>query len=442
MSILPYANCFAQQANTSSGKNKIIDSLLALVKMDRQDSMKVIHSCKLCNEFRKKGTIDSAILFGNAAIQLAKQVGYQKGLADSYNNVGLVYENLGNYPEALKNYFSSLKIYEAIGNQKSIAFSYNNIGNVYIDQGNLAEALKNHFAALKIRETIGDKNGIAQSHNNIGNAYADQGKYADALSNYLASLKIREETKDQTGIASAYNNIGLIYSHQGKYREALDNYFASLKIKEEVGNKSGMAACYTNIGEVFIKQKKYKEAEAYLWKAKDLSIEIGYMANLRNTYLVLTDLDSSRGNFRGAYENHKLYILYRDSMDNEDTRNKTIQSQMNYEFDKKEAVANVEHKKELENQEVLANEKSRKQNIIIGFVVCGLLLVLIFAGFILKSLRVTRKQKFLIEEQKVMVEEKQREILDSIRYAKKIQQSLFPTEKYIERNLNNLKQSK
>jgi hypothetical protein len=46
-------------------------------------------------------------------------------------------------------------------------------------------------------------------------------------------------------------------------------------------------------------------------------------------------------------------------------------------------------------------------------------------------------QKEIIE-QKEIVEEKQKEIIDSINYSKRLQQSLLPTEKYIEKTLNRL----
>ena len=42
------------------------------------------------------------------------------------------------------------------------------------------------------------------------------------------------------------------------------------------------------------------------------------------------------------------------------------------------------------------------------------------------------EQKATVEKQKHLVDEKQKEILDSIRYAKRIQISLLPTEKYID----------
>jgi hypothetical protein len=47
-------------------------------------------------------------------------------------------------------------------------------------------------------------------------------------------------------------------------------------------------------------------------------------------------------------------------------------------------------------------------------------------------------QKQLIEKQKKEVEEKQKEIIDSIRYARRIQRSLLPTDKYLDKQLNKL----
>lgn len=399
-----------------------------------------------------------------ASLKIREEAGDKKGIAGSYNNIGLIYFNQGNYPEALKNYFASLKMVESIDDKRGIAAALNNIGLVYTNQSNYSEALKKYSASLKIRQAIGNKRGIASSYSNIGLVYEYQGDYAKALENYTASLKIREELEDKEGIASCLTNIGNIYSLEANRLEgnvtkreqlfikALENYSVSLKIKEEIGDKAGIASSYLNIGHVFIGQKKYKEAGEYLLKSKDISKELGHKRSIRHAYKALTQLDSAKGNYKGAYENHKLYILYRDSLDNEETRKKTIQSQMSYDFEKKEAVAEAEHKKELENQELIADEKSRKQKIVLALVSCFLLLVLLFAGFIFRSLRITRKQKSIIEEQKSIVEkqkqevelqknrveEHQKEIIDSITYARRIQQSLLPTEKYIEKQLTRL----
>ncbi|MBL7911338.1 MAG: hypothetical protein JNJ41_09820 [Bacteroidia bacterium] len=73
------------------------------------------------------------------------------------------------------------------------------------------------------------------------------------------------------------------------------------------------------------------------------------------------------------------------------------------------------------------------------FFILGLIAVVIFAGVILRTLIITRKQKSIIEIQKKVVEDHQKEILDSIHYAKRIQTSLLPPEKYISKHLNNKK---
>ena len=81
----------------------------------------------------------------------------------------------------------------------------------------------------------------------------------------------------------------------------------------------------------------------------------------------------------------------------------------------------------------------------IGSVIVGLLLVIIFAAYVFKTLSVTRKQKAVIEHknietelQKKEIEMKQKEILDSIHYAKRIQTALIPSVKYIDKSLNKL----
>ncbi len=68
-----------------------------------------------------------------------------------------------------------------------------------------------------------------------------------------------------------------------------------------------------------------------------------------------------------------------------------------------------------------------------------------FAGYIFLTLSTTKEQKKIIELkneetefQKQIIEEKNKNIIDSIEYAKRIQQSLLPTEKYIDKNIKRL----
>ena len=476
-------------------QNKKIDSLLILLKTDAADTNKIIHLYTLCRQYTNIGEYDKGLVYGKQALALATVISsrveksitnpvykaVQQGIAQSYNNIGNIYNNQGNYPAALKNYFASLKIRKEINDRKGIAWShnnigliyyhqgnypealknqftalkireemkdkqgisasYNNIGVIYIGQGNYPEALKNYFAALKISEEMNDKQVIAESYNNIGIIYNNQGNYPEALKNHVASLKIREEIKDKRGIAGSYNNIGIVYRNQGNYLEALKNFFASLKIMEEINDKMGVASFYGNIGILYTKLNKTSEAKDYLNKALALSQEIGSNDAMKESYADLAVLDSIVGNYKAAFEHHKLYILYRDSLNNEETKKKSLQASMQYEFDKKEIATKAEQDK----LDAINAEEKQKQKIVIYAVAGLLVLVGVFAVFMYNRFRITQKQKEVIEEQKVLVDkayeslhEKNKEVMDSIRYAKRIQTALITSEKYINNTLNRL----
>jgi class 3 adenylate cyclase len=325
------------------------------------------------------------------SLKISEEIGDKQGVAYSYNNLGIIYKNQGNFNEALKNFFSTLKISEEIGDKQGIYNSHINIGNIYSDQGNFPEALKNYFASLKITEETGDKNGIALSYNNIGTIYANQSNYPEALKNYFASLKIKEEVGDKKGIAGSYNLIGLIYSDQGNYPEALKNFFSSLKIFEEIGDKEGIAYSHTYIGKIYTKQKKNNAAIQYLNKGLSLAKEIGNLDIIKESYDGMAALDSAQGNFKQSLEHYKMYITMRDSTYNKENTKKLLQSQIQYEFDKRRLTDSLANEKEKLQRDLLYKEelqtKRSQRNI---FLFAGLA-ILVLAGGLWSRLRYIRK---------------------------------------------------
>ncbi len=285
-----------------------------------------------------------------AALEIREEIGDKFGIADSYNNIGGVYYLQGNYPEALKKHFIALKIREEIGHKQRIAISYNNIGLIYQIQGNYPEALKYSFAGLEIHKEIGERQGIANAYNNIGNVYKAQGNYPNALNNLLAALKILEEIKDKFGIATSYVYIGNVYKAQSNYSDALKNFLVGLKIFEEIGDKRGIADSYNNIGATYLEQQKIPEALSYERKGLALAKEIGSLQRVIEAHLTLAAIDSARGDFKSALANHKLYIIYKDSLINNENTKKTVQQQMQYDFDKKEAETKIATDAELKKQ--------------------------------------------------------------------------------------------
>src|ERR1035437_1344725 len=112
------------------------DSLLILLKTDKEDTNKVIHLYTICKKYNLLSEYDKGLICGKQALALAKALDFKKGEATAYNNIGNIHTNQGNYPEALKMFFASLKIYEETDSKKGIANSYNGLGIIYKCQGN------------------------------------------------------------------------------------------------------------------------------------------------------------------------------------------------------------------------------------------------------------------------------------------------------------------
>lgn len=382
-------------------------------------------------------------------ITIAKKA--KKGLADAYNNIGFMYNNQGDIPNALEFFSKSLKMQEELGFKDGIAELLSNIGVIYYSQNELARALEYYLKSLKIREEIGDKNSIANSLNNIGNLFYTQNNMTRALYYSNRSLKLQEEIGDEEGMAYSLNNLGSIYFNKGNLNNALIFYERSKAMRKKIGDQQGIAASLHNIATIYLKQssttfpnnqKELSLAFLYIDSSLVLSKKLKFPANIRNAERLFARVDSAKNNFAGAYEHYKQYVCYKDSVNNEANYQASIKSQIKYVFEKKEAVLKEQQAKERE----LVKERSRVQRIIIWAVIVGLIIVLLFTFFIYRSLRQNKKaskiiikQKKMVEDKNIIIEEKQKEIIESIHYAKRIQQTLITSEHYIAKQLKRLK---
>ncbi len=372
-------------------------------------------------------------------LKIEEQYNQKDGMAVTCNCIGGTYQQLGDIEKSLYYFNKSIQLNKETGNTESLAQAFGNIGSVYMTQDDVTKALEYFHKSLQMHIKLGRKEGISTAYNNIGACYSWQGNADKALEYYNKSLKIEEETGNKIDIARSLNNIGNIYEKKEDYLTALAIYKRSLLIKKELNDNNGLSQTFNNLGSVYFKisslpqyteikpldkKSRLRLASAYADSSLMIAKKIGFPASLSRAERLAAKVDSANGNFEGAFEHLKQFVIYRDSIANETTRKLSIKSQLKYEFDKKEAVI----KEQQEKERAIAKEKNSFQQIVILSVLIGLLLVVVFAAFIFRSLKTTRHQKLIIEQ-------KQKEILDSIRYAKRIQKSLLPTEKYLEKNL-------
>lgn len=424
-----------------------IDSLLVLLNKTTIDSTRLIILNNLSFEFWDVNP-NTGLSYAKEALDLSEKIHSRKGTAEAYSNIGRSYRRMTNLTKALEFSFKSLKLYEEIGDKHGIASNLLNIGNTYRVQKDYEKSLEYLQRSLKINEEAGDKIWVARSLNSIGNVLKDQKKYSETIEYYTRSLKVAEEIQSKDRIAAAMTNLGSAYGLVKEYAKALDYDFKALKMYKEIGKKIGTSECYINIGMVYLdlsnenapiqgfsknfsKKEHLHFAKIYCDSAIYLDKEAGHLEGLQWDYKFLTSVFNQQEDFKGAFKSYEFFISIKDSISNSESNRRISQLEKSNEEDLKQ--------KEIEIQKLQLSSAKKERN----YFLLGISLLIIFAGVIFRSLWTTRKQKTLIEkknleteEQKKIIEEKNKDIMGSIRYAKRIQNSLLPTEKYIERVLN------
>jgi two-component system, NtrC family, sensor kinase len=461
---------------TLSAQTKSIDELFNLIKADKEDTNKVKHLTELGSKLKNINQ-DTSIVLSKQALLLSENLSTspdsaiahsgKRGRANSFGQLGVFYAMKADFPKALEFFLEALKADEELNNKIGVARHLGNIGGLYRNLADYEKALEYYSRVLQIAKGTENKEYLETiTLCSIGNVYYSQKKYSVALDHYLRALEKAKALNNKQLQMNYLFNIGAVIKDQGdsaaaegnaafamkyKYPPALEAYQEVLKMDEELGHKISIARDLGSIGTVYMSMGKHAEALPYFQRAISISYESGSLDHLKLWFLDLSLLyETSSSNLMDssntktlnkeqmrllALHYFKRYVVLRDEIFSEENKKQLVQKEMNFEFEKKEALAKAEQdKKDILTREELKRKESQRNYFIAGFV-----LVAFLALFILRGYREKRKANLLITEQKHLVEEKQKEILDSIKYARRIQSALITNSTYIEKQLKRLK---
>ncbi|MFN8714905.1 MAG: tetratricopeptide repeat protein [Bacteroidota bacterium] len=399
------------------------DSLARLFKSAKPDTALLYEYNEACIYLVRNNQHDTALYFSLIGIEYGKKYNFQRQLASSYNIAANCYYFKGLFAEATRDYLQALKIYEKLNYKKGIANCYNNLGNTYRRQNYFKEAIEYHNKALAIRIELNDEENLALSYNNIANIYHAQKKYPEALDNHFASLRIKNKLKDTVEIVLSLNNIGGLYTDLGKYDSAIFYHQKALVLNKLADNNiEDEEIAYVNLCRTYFKLGDYKTAEDYGTKALKLAIDIGDVETQLEANQLMSDIYKATKKYDKALQYYQSYVWLRDSVYNEENTAKLLAEQYQYNYDKKLEEERLTQAR----KDAIAQTEKKKQNQILILVSSILLLVIVFSVFIYRNYSKNKQINHKNNLQTTIIREKQKEIIDSINYAKRIQDAVFP----------------
>ena len=409
---LGIAECFYLQARTNNKLNNHATALELYSKaqpiflnLNRIDRLAGLYN-NVGLIYKNLGRFPNAIEFLSKSLEYYQTLDNPIGIASASNNLGSAYLRLADYERSAESYFRALQIFEDQKSQKQLIGIHQNLANLYSAQKDYQKALKFHNHALKLCEELGDDRRRGRVLGNIADVYMKIGEVDTAFYLTKQSNKLFENVNDELGIATSLDNIGVILSLKEEYNQAIKSHRDAINIFADLSQSTYVASAYNNLGHAFTMLNEYDEALKNLRLAHDLSDSLKMPEIRLSSYQRMYELYERKGDFKTSLDYFKSHSQLKDSLFNRDKVKLIGQIEESYEIEKRERENDL-----LREQQATQDEVIKRQNLQVKVLIGGLITFLLFAVYYYRINQQKKKTNQLLSEQNEEINRKQVEIM-------------------------------
>lgn len=366
---------------------------------------------------------------------LAEKTKNQEAIIASYDNLAYLYLGFSDSEKAVSFMLKALKAKEAIHDEEGVAVSMSGLAGTYYEMNNYKLALKYYEQIYELFKKENKKSEAASTLSNMGLCYVGIGEIDKGLNNYLVAVEEYKEIGMENLASITYSNIGQIYyRHKQDYENALKFYKISSKLGESKNDISLLSAVYSDMSEIFSLKNDFANALIYGKKAVSYAKQTESKKDILNANKSLALAFYNNRNYQFAYDHFMISFNLKDSIFNENSSQQIAEMQTKYDTEKKETENNL-LKAEKELDKVALDKKASQQRMLLVV----LLLVVLVVVYIAYSLNQKKKINKLLNTQNEeishkneIIQEKNKDITDSINYAQRIQNAILPPNSLLE----------
>lgn len=268
-------------------------------------------------------------------VEKARKIKYQKGMADGYFSLGLMYYYQGKYDKNTFYMLRAIRIYEQQNDVASLVKVYGDYG-YQLKRRNMPQAVSFMNRAIKLGEAANVWGELRAVYDNYGVLKEMQMDLDSALYFYNKALKFKEADKDELGIPYSLNKIAMVKIMQKKYEEAKQLFDRAYAVRVKKDDKIGIAENLNFYGYYYKNIGNKEKAIAYFTKALELSKKHNYKNLIQENYQVLSELYENNKEYARALEYYKNHVRYKDSIQNFEISSRQAELEIEYETEKKE----------------------------------------------------------------------------------------------------------
>lgn len=349
------------------------------------------------------------------ALALSEKIKYEKGIAHACNSLGTIYQDMGDVNKALEYHLRGLKLAEKNKDNDAIMIASMNISIVYISQKDHKEALKYLQRAKRIAEAEHDDEGLVGIYANLGMAYlAFPDSVPKALDVYQKAVKIAYALNDKNEIGTSLGGMAKVYQALGDTVKADELMARSMVILDSMQNDYSLSQSMVNYAAMLNERGHFKRAEKLMLDALVIYRKIGMIEQEKELWEGLSDIYERSGQLQKSLDALKRHATLKDSLTNEHVLQHQRELETLYQTEK-----NANRIASLEKDATLS------KTILISLI-GGCLLLLLFLFVLYNRSQLRKKTNMQLEKQNAIIEEKNKNITDSINYARRIQDAILP----------------
>lgn len=283
---------------------------------------------------------------------------------------------------------------------------------------------------------------MATTYNNIGSIYNSLKKEDIAKLYFDTTLLIAKRFEDYYSEADALGNIANYYYKKRNYPLAEEFCRKAYDIKLKLEDDYGSATSASDMSAILMEQKKTDIALKYLFEGEKIALNHNFIDLLLPIYRNYSQAYEIKGDYKKSiYYLNKAFEI-KDTILMEGKIREAATKEKEYNFNLLQIKDSLKNENQKIQTKLLHDKEIYKQKTysyigIVGFVIMLIIALIVFKAFQekKKSNIIISSQKVEVEKQKHIIEEHQKEILDSIHYAKRIQYTLLAHEDFVNENI-------
>ena len=359
-SLLAAAKCFEELANSASQFEALFLigqvyrdlGLLDLAAQKYQEVLRLSHivnqpvdEAKALNGAAsikyQQGHYEQALEYMGQVLEIYLRLEDRSGEASCRSNIGMLYTQLGNYPEALEHLLESYSLTHRFSHDASREGScLINIGRLY-EQLNEPQNARNYYEkALGIGRKAGERIIEISATINLGSVYRSLGESIPALEMYQAGLLIARDMGYRRGEIAALDGLAQLYSEADQPDKALKAHHSSILIAREIGDRDQEIDTLQSLGKMHLQVSDYDNALLSFQEALNLAIESNRKPAALESHRHLARAFEHLGDYRKALEHTREFHRLEHEIQGEEVelQVKKLAAQFELEQAKNEAV--------------------------------------------------------------------------------------------------------